>query len=164
LLNKWFWLIGLLLPWLGAVHLWLKRRAWNRDILRGAVGWLATSAAVTCLLTISLGFRIFVEGDSEHPGVITLIVMVLISLVTLSAFTKLLRSLINNKIPQRNWPLWALLMIGAVNGLGLSPNLPIVLLCFIILSLSAHQLIFPPELVEDIQTDRIEHLHKNRYE
>lgn len=154
----------MLLPWLGVLHLWLKRRSWNQDTLRIAAGWMASSAIITFLVTLSLGFRIFAGGESEHPGVITLVVMLLISLLTLIVFIRLLRALKNNKIPQRNWPLWALLMVGAVNGLGLAPNLLIVLICFILFTLSAHRLIFPPDLVEDIQSDRIDHLHKNRYE
>ena len=162
MIVHWLWLPAILLPWLGAAHLWLHHRRWNREPLIYTISWLAFTTLLSALGIWVQGTQVFSAAKSENQNAIPLLVIALLCLTSFALTLRLIFQSRQSNTLQNHWPVFFLLLAGAISGLGMAPNLLVLLICFLVLTLSGHRLIFPPDLVDDIQTDRLEHLDRNR--
>lgn len=158
----WLWLLGVAIPWCGGFHLWFchkykKSAGWGSILI-----WTAATAFVTLAAIVLPGIGVYSALMLKKIDWAPFTVMVITSLLTFFLLLIWLRQWCLRQAETPEQATWILLAVGAVNGIGLGPNLLSILICFIVLTLSVHQLFFSHELLADIQADKDHHRRQER--
>ena len=154
------WLIssGYIIPLMGGFHLWLRYRKNKSTGWGTAIIWMAATAFTTLAFIFWPDKGMYAAMKQMEVDWAPYIVMLVTCLMSLILCVIWLRNWRKGE-EQQEYAHWLLLAAGAVNGLALGRNLLVVVVSFILLSLSIHRLFFAPELVADIRADREQRQH-----